>query len=84
MNTHSIEETRSIILKALDSASDDTIYEISSWVFSDDELTKSKIRSRIKDTKNPDLLEQVANLIILAGIYYEDNRFYFPEETYYE
>jgi len=84
MNTHSIEETRSIILKALDSASDDTIYEISSWVFSDDELPKSKIRSRIKDTKNPDLLEQVANLIILAGIYYEDNRFYFPEETYYE
>ena len=84
MNIHSIEETRSIILKALDSASDDTIYEISSWVFSDDELPKSKIRSRIKDTKNPDLLEQVANLIILAGIYYEDKRFYFPEETYYE
>jgi hypothetical protein len=84
MNTYSIEETKSLIIKALDSSSENTIGAIAGWVFSDNELTKSKMRSRIRDTKNPDLLEQVANLIILAGIYYEDEKFYFPEETYYE
>jgi len=84
MNTYSTEATKSMIVKALDSASDDTIYEIASWIFSDDGLSKSKMRSRIKETRNPDLLEQVANLIIMAGIYYEDEKFYFPEETYYE
>jgi hypothetical protein len=84
MNTYSIEETKSLIIKALDSSSENTIGALASWVFSDNDLTKSKMRSRIRDTKNPDLLEQVANLIILAGIYYEDEKFYFPEETYYE
>ena len=86
---YTMDEMKSAIIKAMNTAPDSSLKLLR------DETWKPTMRDRyyyaqvhtankIRTTQNPDFLEHAANLLIDAGIYYENGEFYFPEETYYE
>lgn len=84
-NGYTMDEMKLAIIKAMNSA------PISSLRLLKDELWEATMLdpyyyiqrhtiNKIRRSQNPDFLEYAANLLIDAGIYYKNERFYFPDD----
>ena len=79
-NGYTMDEMKSLLIKAVDSSAYARTYALKKYTFGDENISKFKFKQAIRKTQNPDILEQTANILIDGGIYFEDGRFYFPDD----
>ena len=76
-----MNEMKSALIEAIDYTSQNVTDDVAYCLFLEGKLfPKKMLKERIRETLNPDFLENAANILIDAGIYYENEKFHFPEE----
>jgi len=82
-NGYTMDEMKSALIKVIKRDNEWLLRQASKIFYpinSRDLSNPHKVKDIIRKTQNPDLLEHIANVLIDAGIYFEDGRFYFPDE----
>lgn len=78
---YTMNEIKSALVDAIDLISQSQADDVAYCLFLEGKnFPKKVLKERIRGTMNPDFLENAANILIDAGIYYENEKFHLPEE----
>ena len=76
---YTMSEMKSALTEAIDHTSQDIADDVAYCLFLEGKnFPKKMLKERIWGTLNPDFLENAANILIDAGIYYENEEFHSP------